>query len=994
MPLKLKKRNKHDLEKPIVKEPKEKWEKKRRGFRSIFGFSKNKRKGNDTYDTGKNGITPYKEKEAMGNDSSATRPSEHSRDPTAPTQSRRRDPIDPSDTSPPNDDVPTGLPSSHDGLACHTIEGGKDIQSQQNISRTLSEDGIRKIFSGASQFIVKDMAGDRRQPQAGFPFDFGLVKKDLSDSVSISHPSFSAVTCRPHLCAPGNKDGRSQGSVGYAIPALEVPNTLSAQGEEPGTVGFEYFLQLPISDNLRVEDEDPPLKDDVFDPARNYELLHTYPEKLGIRRINITFMAERLQELGTWYQEFRASGMKTTLLDKQNIGEMYTQLFCQLLTPPKFDNQAGDPVGLKVQIEDIVKSLRLKGIWKDFSLVEWRIRLGQLLWSSDTAEDGHSGTSDGPDEVNDRNILLLQISLACELLVRLDVVSTLSAEEVKNDINLTTEEVVSFESLKTRKIDWDLILARRFLENVKAIEYTPPRPEPQPKKWGFLTINPTQDQQPAETKPEVILLPRNQSRQLDGLLHFATNISWPHLDLLSSHLVSKLQGDSNAENMPSPSIYATPISTPRSITSNRSSYFGGSLSRTQPNRTATSRSLKLQPSLRTINPPPSSDIKAKDEATAPLDIGGWLSRSYFTGLIMPGEPLSHLLISTLLENDSAAIEALGDDANLYGGFSYGHRSWWSKACVAGRVLAALDGTAECMGWISVPVVPEGWQDGWIDVSSEAISTAMDDNDTKRIDTEKVQKESDFLSNFEPGQLEEMDLTMPRDGSPVEGAEDVQFVGLKLDPTINCPSVDGSGGSRFVEELADREQEEVETRLQSHTAHLTFSFPSALSDNDEETRTLTLKYDVHFISAFPCTPPNEDVRTVVEIPTSPSKTKRAKPVSAHPLHKDFEYRTVPATDLLFPDFTTSVPPSPALSRAGSSPKRKRRHATESKEKDEESPSTPALILDARDSPVLSALARAWCAETGRHAVVARVGRTCLACAVREAKGLGVGVVVRV
>ncbi len=54
----------------------------------------------------------------------------------------------------------------------------------------------------------------------------------------------------------------------------------------------------------------------------------------------------------------------------------------------------------------------------------------------------------------------------------------------------------------------------------------------------------------------------------------------------------------------------------------------------------------------------------------------------------------------------------------------------------------------------------------------------------------------------------------------------------------------------------------------------------------------------------------------------------------------------------------------------------------------------LVLDARASSDLELLARAWCAEKGFHAVVGRVERTCLACCVREARGLGINTVIRV
>ena len=100
---------------------------------------------------------------------------------------------------------------------------------------------------------------------------------------------------------------------------------------------------------------------------------------------------------------------------------------------------------------------------------------------------------------------------------------------------------------------------------------------------------------------------------------------------------------------------------------------------------------------------------------------GWLSNTYLSGLILPGEGLNHFLLSTLLENDSVAILSLGRDACLYGGFKYSNRSFWSKECIVGRVLAAGKGARECMGWISSPVTPKGLkhsEDAWVDIEVE------------------------------------------------------------------------------------------------------------------------------------------------------------------------------------------------------------------------------------------------------------------------------------
>jgi len=41
-----------------------------------------------------------------------------------------------------------------------------------------------------------------------------------------------------------------------------------------------------------------------------------------------------------------------------------------------------------------------------------------------------------------------------------------------------------------------------------------------------------------------------------------------------------------------------------------------------------------------------------------------------------------------------------------------------------------------------------------------------------------------------------------------------------------------------------------------------------------------------------------------------------------------------------------------------------------------------------------LVRAWCAEKGRDAIIARVGKTCLSCAIREARALEIGIIVRI
>jgi hypothetical protein len=115
---------------------------------------------------------------------------------------------------------------------------------------------------------------------------------------------------------------------------------------------------------------------------------------------------------------------------------------------------------------------------------------------------------------------------------------------------------------------------------------------------------------------------------------------------------------------------------------------------------------------------------------AALHKNGWLSKSYIFGLMMPGDAVSHFLMATLLENDSEALSRIGSFANLSSGFVYHEKSFWSTSCIVGRVLAAGKGSAECMGWISTDIIPEGMNEGWInidvhDVACELSSLSVD-----------------------------------------------------------------------------------------------------------------------------------------------------------------------------------------------------------------------------------------------------------------------------
>jgi len=571
---------------------------------------------------------------------------------------------------------------------------------------------------------VKEV-GSCTAPTVTYPWDDDVLVKDVSDSIQLAQPAFSAATLHQHLPKTQTLEQRKQ--PGYDVGVVETPSMLNAQGVELGSVGLAYFLELPTSDHLVTDVQQSSASN--AEAQRNKELLQSSPEQIGIRKVKMKLVYDRLIELGDLDEAFRESPDGMSILNHQSPGDLYLHLFAKFLLPPRFDSSTEDPNGIKTQIDTLIRILQLKGVWYDFSLVEWRIRVGQILWNDSDAE------SQSHQLFTDRDLLLLQITLAGELLLRLDAVSSMDPDEAERRIQVTPEEYRGFLELKSRKIDWDLVLARRFLDNILVVkedgqeaDTAPPTAKPN-GLLSMLSLGTSKtdvDETPASE--DIILLPRHQAQQLSGLLHFAEALKWPEIDVVVTELAQKLGIPQNVDegehqsptyggflNPKTPSvisIYGTPLATPRSTNTIRDNYFGH-LSKPVLKRTNTSQTLTV-PLTTTLL------ANAAEGAAGTLNIGGWLSRSYLTGLILPGEAISHFLISTLLENDNLAIAALGDSAKLYGGFVYANKSWWSKASVIGRVLGSLEDSVECMGWICVSTLPSLPSSGWYELDAEQI----------------------------------------------------------------------------------------------------------------------------------------------------------------------------------------------------------------------------------------------------------------------------------
>jgi hypothetical protein len=892
---------------------------------------------------------------------------------------------------------------------------------------TLTREAVYALFSGAPRFSAKHVDG-RLSPTVSYPWDSGVKHPDATDSKPPSEPAYMAATARVH-----SPQGRSIQNGGgehqiHEVDAVETPSWMSAQGVEPGSIGFVHFVELPQADNLLTEvqfDED---SGEFRETARNKDFMQTNPERIGIRAVHMDMVYNRLIEFQDLYEAFQQSPERITILNNQTPGDLYGHLFGTFLTPPGYAGADLDPVGLQVQILAILRVLNLKGIWHDFSLVEWRIRLGQVLFS-----DPDPVHADEPLPLwTERDILLLQISLSCELLLRLDALSASRAGEVADQTQVSAQEIETFAGLTTRKTNWDMILARRFLENILVIKGDDESAlTPVQEKRGLLSIfgGGTPKEIPMS---DIIFLPQHQTRQLSGLLHFAETLKWPTIDSILKALADKLGvSDQNAERRMQPaspsawsfnpttpsvvSVYGTPLQTPRSAGHQLDDYFGRVQKPTV--RRNNSKSLRV---------PLSSTLLSFADSSKPavVDIGGWLSRSFLTGLILPGEAISHLLISTILENDQSAISALGDSADLYGGFVYNGKSWWSKTSIIGRVMACSKEAQECMGWIHVDRLPDGAFDGWHSIRSEQVSI-MVRSTTKQ---DLVAIDSSALPADTDAPTRSTDLVMPQDPE-IDIHPSVRFAQWDLTP-LNTDLIDGNNET-------DR-PDESDVYTPSVTFHIS---------GDAKDHVLTLTHEVHFVTSWPCyTPASTSAASPRYVAKkrslagtlSHSSSKRSVstklsrsnshgfepllshppeaadlapqrsyvpetdvepanvmtligPVVAHPLHVSYRHKVVSVSEVLDPEFMLPFTMSASnLPICSSSTLLKDGHEEGAGHDDHKT----VLVLDARGSSDHQLLARAWCAERGFHAVIGRVERTCLACCIREARGLGINAVIRV
>ncbi|KAI1379845.1 hypothetical protein F4677DRAFT_407801 [Hypoxylon crocopeplum] len=760
----------------------------------------------------------------------------------------------------------------------------------------LTEAEIEKLFSGAPQFFARSQGHGTGapHPSVAFPWNDELGIRDLCDHVQIGDNAWGCITAGPRII---HRDPMSVTSPSgkkrphFNARCQERPSMLSMQGLEKGTIGYQAALEISVADALQEEQygfDSLGSKGRVIVEQR--EKLIT--SKDGLRQLDDSIIMEQLMR----NEERHTAGRNGTRVKSQ---ELYNELFTKVLHPPTRVIDQKDPYSLAVQIHALVKVLAAPNAWIDFSRVEWRIRLGQILWAFPLDDEIFDGIvidegNDAQDRSEERYWMLLQILLACELLNRLDAIT--EGDEYGLGETLRSSEVHRFEKEANISVKWSLILARAWLENITVTKSHVTHSEPStPKGWlssltskmnlkhehmhGAHHVDHTQYRHNAQSEHVYAIQGKYNERQVYGLIHFARKLRWPDIQQSGPKVSEK------AMTLGTP----TPITTPPvSYDARHSSYFNGDRSSVHDRR---------QPSRR-----------RKIEAA--LHASGWFSKSYVSGLILPGEGLSHYLMSALLEVDEDVLTRLGPMANLCGGFVYSGKSFWSTACIVGRVIAAGQGAAECMGWISSDVIPRGFEEGWVNVAADAVPADLARTGRKARIWGKatIERESDCLGDADPSSVLPADFIIPYENAYINPPPSNIRVELKslnlttlIDSVSTTPTTD-RGFHPFSDHSKEKDQE-----IHTYPASVTFTMSHDALDRDEY-HNFALSNDIYFVTAHPCVA--SSYVKYFKSPTSPTiqqidvgghdyngKPSSSANITGHPLHRFYNYTAIHLTDLI-------------------------------------------------------------------------------------------------
>ncbi|KAI1343978.1 hypothetical protein F5Y15DRAFT_183167 [Xylariaceae sp. FL0016] len=309
--------------------------------------------------------------------------------------------------------------------------------------------------------------------------------------------------------------------------------------------------------------------------------------------------------------------------------------------------------------------------------------------------------------------------------------------------------------------------------------------------------------------------------------------------------------------------------------------------------------------------------------------------AFFSGLVLPGPSFPFLMMNSLIDIDpDKATDELAMLTHLYPhcGFQYRNSyTYWTSTSIVGKVLAPT--CLDVAGWVG-PARPTS------DLSRSQIARIRARKSRQRLTPEDV-------------------ASMGERSDPLGPAAEVYPV---KEYELFTPDMDETPETVRIELLNLKALTEKDGGPQWFDASLQFAI-------DGVSWPLRLNYDVSFIYAWPCSE------------------------GPHPLFFDYVYTAVKADEVVHifnwgrPEGGSGDRSAQSTPVGGSRPQPK----TAIVQGDD---AERVLVVEAFGVPDNEVLVRAWCAHWGLNAVVAEIGKTCMACAIREAYAATLTVVILV
>jgi len=353
-------------------------------------------------------------------------------------------------------------------------------------------------------------------------------------------------------------------------------------------------------------------------------------------------------------------------------------------------------------------------------------------------------------------------------------------------------------------------------------------------------------------------------------------------------------------------------------------------------------------------------LEEADKKEKPLEDRSADAMSWFSGIVLPGQTLPWLIMNSLIDCDRDTGDALRYLTHMHAssGFQYRANTYWSAQCIVGKVLGAARGVKQIAGWVGPCIYTPDLK------RTECIRVQQ----VRSTDPRLTHKDVEHMS-LRTNPLGPEDTHYPVDDyeMPMPDTDDVTDL-IRIEKLSFMPAKEQSGSAR-----------------QSSGGPLLFDAGIYFACGGESWP-MKLRYDVDFISAFPC---QQGPHGKLLVRATPSTLAHFDPV----LFYDFKYKAMRIDDGLVDIHDwgrqSGRPSRPCSARSSPS---KKALALPGPEEPAHMQVNKVLVIEALGVSDNEVFARAWCAHHGHSAIVANIKETCMACAIREAYAVCVSVVI--